>query len=68
MFVYQPIKQLTLEELPIQLVLFELLMHNYHALASHAPEALNAQWVPISFQQVVTHQVAHWKVVKASDY
>ena len=43
-------------------------MPNYDASASHAPVALNAQRVPMAFQQEVTHQVAWRKVVKASEY
>ena len=65
-FAYQPFKQLTLEALPIQLVLFEHWAPNYHASAIHASVILNEQWVPMACQQVVTRLVAQRKVVKAN--
>ena len=43
-FVYKPFKQLTLEALPIQLVLFEHSMPSYNASISHALVMLNEQW------------------------
>ena len=56
---YQYLKQLMPKALPIQLVLLEHLAPNYHASTSHATVALNAQRVPIAFeQQVVRHIVA----------
>ena len=67
-YAYQHFEQLTLEALPIQLVLFKYSTPNYHVLASYASVMLNEQQVPIVCQQVVTRQVAQWKVVKANEY
>ena len=50
MFVYQPLKQLTLEVLPIPLVLFKHWTLNYYASASNASMILNVQRVPMAYQ------------------
>ena len=68
MFAYLPFEQLTLEALPIQLVLFKHLTPKYRASASHMSVMLNKQRVPMACQQVVTCQVAQEKVVKANEY
>ena len=67
-FAYQPFEQLTLEALPIQLVLFKHWTPNYHASTSHASVTLNEEREPMAYQQVVTRQVAQRKVVKANEY
>ena len=66
----EPLKQLTFEAFPIQLMLFEHSVPNYHISTSggHVYVVLNAQRVPMVFQQVVTYQVAWRKVIKANEY
>ena len=50
MFAYKPFKQLTLEALPVQLVLFECWTLNYYASESYVAVMFNEQQVPITYQ------------------